>query len=63
MVFHWSVRDRKIPQVCKTILADLNNAVVWIVSIRPPISNTSSFLTKTPITIDITGNVYVTQLS
>ena len=33
MVFHWSVSDNKSPRVSKTlflILADLNNAVVWI---------------------------------
>ena len=42
MVFHWSLRDTKSPQVTMTllsVLADLNNTVVWIVSARPPISN------------------------
>ena len=37
------------PQVSKTLLSiliDLNNAVVWLVSVRPPISSTSSSLTK-----------------
>ena len=37
MVFQWS--DSKSPQVSKTLLstlADLNNAVVWMVSTRPP---------------------------
>ena len=45
MVFHWSLRDNKSPQVSKTllcILADLNNAVVWMVSTRPLISKPSS---------------------
>ena len=35
MVFHWKLSDSKFPQVSKTllsILADLNSAVVWMVS-------------------------------
>ena len=39
MVFHWSLNYSKFPPVSRTllsILADLNNAVVWVVSIRPP---------------------------
>ena len=38
MVFHWSLSDSKSPQVSRTllsILAVLNNAVVWMVSTRP----------------------------
>ena len=64
MVFHWSLSDSKSPQVSRTllsILADLNNAVVWIVSICPLISksfsrSTNSLVTvqNTPITISIT---------
>ena len=49
MVFYWSLGDDKCSQVSRTfpsILADLNNAVVWIVSIRPPISNSSGTLSK-----------------
>ena len=45
MVFHWSLSDSKSPQVSRilrSILADLNNTVVSIVSIRPLISKTSS---------------------
>ena len=45
MVFHWSLSDSKSPQVSKTrlsILAVLSNAVVWIVSTRPPTSKSSS---------------------
>ena len=45
MVFHWSLSDNKSPQVSKTllsILAYLNNAIVWIVSARPVISTASS---------------------
>ena len=41
MVLHWSLSDSKSLQVTRTrlrILAVLNNAVVWIVSTRPPIS-------------------------
>ena len=63
MVFHWSLSDSKSLQVSRTfssILADLNNAVVWIVSTRPPISKSSNpFISplvtvqRTPITIGI----------
>ena len=45
MVPHWSLSDSKSPQVSRThphILADLNNAVVWIVSTRPLISKSST---------------------
>ena len=45
MVFHWSLSCSKYPQVSRTllsILAVLNNAVVWIVSTRPPTSKSSS---------------------
>ena len=44
MVFHWSLSDSKSPQVSRTrlsILAVLSNAVVWIVSTRPPSSKSS----------------------
>ena len=60
---HWSLNDSKSPQVSKTllsILAVLNNAVVWIVSTHPPTSKSSSPLNnllvivlKAPITIGI----------
>ena len=45
MIFHWSLSDSKSPQVSRTrlrILAVLSNAVVWIVSTRPPTSKSSS---------------------
>ena len=45
MVFHRSLSDSKSAQVSITllsILADLNTAVVWMVSARPLISDTSS---------------------
>ena len=44
MVFHWSLSDSKSPQVSRTllsILAVFNNAVVWMVSTRPPTSKSS----------------------
>ena len=63
MVFHWSLNNSKFPQAFRTvlgILADLNNAIIWIVSISPPFSNSSSFFCKplgivprAPITISI----------
>ena len=63
MVFNWSPSDSRSLRVSWTllsILADLNNAVVWMVSIPQPISNSSSSPTKPlvtvpspPITIDI----------
>ena len=49
MIFHWSLNDSKSPQVFRTllsILTDLNNTVVWMVSARSPISNSSSPLNK-----------------
>ena len=45
MVFLWSLSDSKSPQVSRTllrILTVLNNAVVWMVSTRPPTSKSSS---------------------
>ena len=45
MVFHWSLSDSKSPLVSRkllSILADHNNAVVWMVFSRPVISNSSS---------------------
>ena len=61
MVLHWSLSDNKFPQVSRThlrILAVLSNAVVWIVSTRPPISKSSRpfnnplvIVPKAPITI------------
>ena len=45
MVFHRRLCESKSPQVSRTLfstLANLINAVVWMVSIHPLISNTSS---------------------
>ena len=44
MVLHWSLSDSKSPQVSRTrlrILTVLSNAVVWIVTTRPPIFKSS----------------------
>ena len=63
MVFIWILSDSKSPQVSRTllsILAVLNNVVVWIVSTRPPIfkssrpfNNSMVTVPKAPITIGI----------
>ena len=63
LVFHWSLRDSKSPQVSRTLLsivAVLNNFVVWMFSTRLPTYNSScSFnnplvtVPKAPITIGI----------
>ena len=63
MVSHWSLRDSKSPQVSRTllsILADFNNAVVWMVSTCPLISKSSNpfinplvTVQRAPITIGI----------
>ena len=63
MVFHRSLSDSKSPQVSRTllsILAVLNNAVVWMFSTRPPTSKSSSpfsyplvTVPNAPITIGI----------
>ena len=45
MVFHCSLSDSKSPQVSRTllsILAVLNNAVIWMVSTHPPTTKASS---------------------
>ena len=50
MVFHWSLSNSKSPQVSRTllsILADLNNVVVSMISAPPPTYNSSSLFTKT----------------
>ena len=63
MVLHWSLSDSKSLQVSRTplsILADLNNTVVWIVSTHPVISKSfGAFINplvtvpRTPITFGI----------
>ena len=54
IVFHWSLSDCKSSLVSRTllsILTDFNNAIVWMVSARPPISNSSWPFSKTPGTV------------
>ena len=54
MVFHWSLSDSKSPQVSTTllsILAVLNNAVVWMVSTCPPTSKSSSPFSNPLLTV------------
>ena len=63
MVFHWSLSESKTPQMTRTflsILAVLNNAVVWMVSTRsPPFNSLSPFnnplvtVIKVPVTISM----------
>ena len=59
MVFHWSPSDRKSPQVTRTFLSslvDLNNAVVWMVSAHPLISQSSSLFTNSLVTVPSAPN-------
>ena len=66
MVFHWSLSDSKSPQVSRTllsILAVLNNIVVWIVSTRPPTSKSSNHFSNPLVTepkAQITISIIVT---
>ena len=52
--FHRSLSDSKSPQVSRTllsILAVLSNAVVWMVSTRPPTSKSSSPFSNPLVTV------------
>ena len=54
MVFHWSLSDCKSLQVSRTllsILAVLDNAVVWMVSTHPPTSKSSSPFSNPLVTV------------
>ena len=54
MVFHLSLSDSKSPQVSRTrfsIQAVLNNALVWMVSTRPPTSKSSSRFSNPLVTV------------
>ena len=56
MFIHWSLSDRKSPQVSRTllsILAVLNNAVVWMVSTRSPTFKSSSPFSNPLVTVPI----------
>ena len=66
MVFHWSLSDSKSPQVSRTrlsILAVLSNAVVWIVSTRPPTSKSSSPFNNPLVIIIIIIIIYSFRVS
>ena len=66
MVFHWRLSDRKSPQAFMTllsILAVLNNALVWMVSTRPSISKVFSPYSSLLVTVpssSITSGITVT---
>ena len=68
MVFHWSLSDSKSLHVSRTllsILAVLNNAVVWMVSTRPPTSKSSSPFSNPLVTVPnapITIGIIVTRM-
>ena len=54
MVFHWSLSNSKSPQSPRTILsilAVLSNAVGWMVSTRPPDSESSSPFNNPLVTV------------
>ena len=56
MVFHRILSDSKSPQVSRTllsILAALNNAVIWMVSTCPPTSKASSPFNNPSVTVPI----------
>ena len=61
MILHRVLSDSKSPQAFRTllnILADLNNAVVWMVSTRPLITMSSSLCTFDDCTKRTTYNWY-----
>ena len=66
MVFHWSLRDSKFPQVSRiplSIQAVLNNAVVFMVETHPPISKSSNPFNNLLVTVPkalITIDIFVT---
>ena len=54
MVFHYSLSDNKFPQVSRillSIMADLNNALVWMVSNPPLILKSTSPRTNPFVTV------------
>ena len=54
MLFHWSLSDSKSIFVSRTflsILGDLNNTVIWMVSTRPLISKSSRPCTNPLMTV------------
>ena len=56
MIFHWRLSDSKSPRVSRTLLSILtifNNAVVWMVSTRPPNSKSSRPFNNPLVTVPI----------
>ena len=54
MVFHWSLSDCKSSKVSRTLLstlADLNNALVWMISTLPLIFKSSSLFNNPSMTV------------
>ena len=46
MTFQWRLSNSKSPQASSQYLTDLNNSMIWMISIRPPIYNFSNPLSK-----------------
>ena len=77
MVFHWKLSESNSPKVSRTLLsiqADLNNALVCMVSILPLISNSSNPFSKplgtvpsaptaTDITVSFVFHSFLSSLS
>ena len=60
MVFPWILIDSKSPQVSRTLLSildDLNNAVVWMISFGPLIYKSSSPCTSLLVTVSSARNI------
>ena len=54
MVIHWSLNKNKSPEVSRTllsILVNLSNAIVWILSTRPLIAKSSCPFTNPLVTV------------
>ena len=66
MVSHWRLNDSKLPQVSwtlRSILDVFNNAVVWMVSTRPPTSKSSRLFINPSVTVlktPIANGIFVT---
>ena len=66
MVSHWSLSDSNSIQVSRSLfssLADLNNAIIWMVSTHPLISKSTSSCTNPLVTVTratITTGIAVT---